>query len=324
VLVTLDVWDKWADAPNGRIPQRSETDVPRGTHAVTLEGYSDVIGEFRFANCWGADWGDCGYGYIGYELLEAIWWEGWAFAPPIETKAPRRSRSRLSERTWAAAEPSGGFLHCRELIDDRNGRVGWAFAVLRNGVVHIEELFVKPQFRGKGYGARLIRPFARLATKHNCELRIWISYADQAKENLEVIDKIAHSLGLGLIPSGMRWAPVAAVQGFNTSPLVYELPHYDPPAALAPDTWKSVKDLLVLAGASGVGGAVSNLLYQIIRTRVDSKNGRRIRLKDGDFELETTQLSKDEFVELVKVLRDANSTQHVRSKLLEAGFTQKP
>jgi GNAT superfamily N-acetyltransferase len=317
VLATLDVWDKWAEAPKGRIPQRSETDVPRGTHAVTLEGYSDVIGEFRFANCWGADWGDRGYGYIGYELLESIWQEGWSFTSPIDTKAPLGARPTLSE--WAVEEPSGGILHCRELLDG-DIRIGWAFAVVRNKVVHIEELFVKPQFRGKGYGAKLIRRFAKLAAEHNCDFRIWISCADLAKENLKVIDRIAHSLGLGLIPSGMRWAPVAAVPGFNTSPSIYDLPQYDPPAAIAPDTWKSVGELLT----GGIAVAASNLLYQVIRSRVDSKNGRRIRVKSGDFELETTQLSEEQFLTLLGTIREAESKHQIKSKLLESGFTEKP
>ena len=121
----------------------------------------------------------------------------------------------------------------------------------------------------------------------------------------------------------MRWAPVVAVEGFNTSSAIYELPRYDPPAGLPPDTWKSVHDLLVVGGASGISTAVCKVLYQIVRGRVDSKNGRKIRVKDGDFELETTQLSVDEFMQLLETLRDANSTHHIKSKLLDAGFRDK-
>lgn len=321
VLVSLDVWDRWADARNGRIPKRSTADMPLGTHAVTLEGYSNVAGEFRFANSWGPDWGDRGYGYIGYALLESIWWEGWTFTPPIDAP-PCRSRSKLSEIEWAVAEPCGGILHCREIVDNRDARIGWAFGLEHNGVLHVEELFVKPQFRGAGHGTRLLRSIAGLAERRNSEIRMWVSYPDATPENLKIIDKLTHPLGLGLIPSGLRWAPIAGVAGFNTSPLVYELPHFEPPAAIVPDVWKSVGELFAGGTGFGFGAAACQLLYRVIQSRVDAKNGRRIRVKLGELELETTQHTDEEFLEVAKKVMDLHTEVQIRSKLLEAGFRE--
>ena len=183
--MSLDLWAQWGIAPKGRIPQLSQEDALLGTHFVTLCGYSDLMREFKFLNSWGADWGDAGYGSVSYEVFEAIWWEGWIFGPLTELEGPRKNRARLSERAWAIPEPCGGVLHCREILDVREGLVGWAFGLERKGVLHVEELFVKPQFRRTGHGARLIRSLARLAAYRNCDFRIWVSYADLAKNNLK-------------------------------------------------------------------------------------------------------------------------------------------
>jgi hypothetical protein len=202
---------------------------------------------------------------------------------------------------WAAVpELGGGILHSLELVDRNGLPLAWVLGVARRGVLHVEELFVKPQFRRRGYGNRLIRAVSKLAHDRGCEIKIWISYADVRPENLRVIDKLSHSIGLGLI-----------------------LPHYDPPAAIAPDTWKSVVGFLVGGASAGITAAVSNLVYQIVRSRVDSKNGRRIRVKNGDFELETTQLSEEEFLKLLGTLRDAESNHQIKSKLLDAGFSDR-
>ena len=41
----------------------------RGRHAITVIGYDDAQGAFRFINSWGTGWGDGGYGWLAYSLL---------------------------------------------------------------------------------------------------------------------------------------------------------------------------------------------------------------------------------------------------------------
>jgi hypothetical protein len=49
----------------------------------------------------------------------------------------------------------------------------------------------------------------------------------------------------------------------------------------------------------------------------------RIRLKLDDLELETTQLSKEEFLNLLDVVREIQRSERVGDKLLKAGFSIK-
>lgn len=206
VGVSLDINDKWRSAPHGRIPPLSPSDVSNGSHCVVLVGYDDCSSEFMFANSWGDDWGDHGYGYIPYEVFEATWWEGWMF-DPTGNQVPNESPSGVVERRWGVTEHSGGLLHCREFMNAGHERIAWAFAVERGEGLEIEELFVQPQFRRHGYGGRLIRSMAELAEEIGKRLRIWISYADTTPENLWAIERISRPVGIRLQPGSVRWAP---------------------------------------------------------------------------------------------------------------------
>jgi len=77
ILVSLDITDKWGYAPDGRVPVPEPDDVFIGSHSVLLVGYDDSSAGFKFQNSWGAEWGDNGFGHIGYETFEATWCEGW-------------------------------------------------------------------------------------------------------------------------------------------------------------------------------------------------------------------------------------------------------
>lgn len=67
VLLAIMVFENFFTAPGGVIP------TPQGTiaggHAICCDGYDDEKQQLRFVNSWGDSWGDGGYGYIGYDLL---------------------------------------------------------------------------------------------------------------------------------------------------------------------------------------------------------------------------------------------------------------
>jgi len=54
-------------------------------------------------------------------------------------------------------------------------------------------------------------------------------------------------------------------------------------------------DLATLISSTGLGVGI----YKLLRLWLDSRNGRRIRIKIGDVELEATQLTKDDFLSLL-------------------------
>ena len=203
VLVSLNISEKWFDAPNGRIPGSEPDDLEGGSHVVLLHGYNDSRQEFSFQNSWGADWGENGHGYISYSLFEAKWVEAWhthVAAKPIQDNP----KSGVVERRWGINEHGGGLLHCYEFVDSEAGKVGWTFFVERNGSVQVEELFVMPAFRKRGYATKLVKLIGDYAKQNDATLKLWVSHADV--DNILVIEKLGRRLGLRLSISPFRWA----------------------------------------------------------------------------------------------------------------------
>ncbi len=75
-----------------------------------------------------------------------------------------------------------------------------------------------------------------------------------------------------------------------------------------------IVELAACLGSSGVALA----LYKALRLWVDYKNGRRIKIVDGSLELEATQLTQDQFVELLETLRRGRETLANPMELKEA------
>jgi hypothetical protein len=60
-----------------QLPQKGSQLV--GGHAVVLVAYDDQRKQFKFANDWGAAWGDRGYGYLPEEYMKAHSSDCWSF-----------------------------------------------------------------------------------------------------------------------------------------------------------------------------------------------------------------------------------------------------
>lgn len=103
-------------------------------------------------------------------------------------------------------EHGGGILHCYEFLDSKAGKIGWTFFLERNGMIEVEELFIMPAFRRSGYAAKLVKLIRDYSHERGASIRIWISHADTAHENIEIIKKFASMLGLALSASPERWA----------------------------------------------------------------------------------------------------------------------
>jgi hypothetical protein len=52
VMVSIEITNKWFDAPGGRTHPTSDTDVPAGSHTVLLRGFDNSKAEFKFQNSW--------------------------------------------------------------------------------------------------------------------------------------------------------------------------------------------------------------------------------------------------------------------------------
>jgi len=152
------------------------------------------------------DWGDKGVGFISYDLFERAVCEMWTmdFA---QRSNPPDGHVKMS---WAVVEPNTGVaFHCREFLGPGRERIAWSFVTQREQKkCEVEEFFVRPAYRRKGFGKALIKMLKELAEGN--ELQTWISYADSGPDNLPVIEKLVKLLGLRIQESDMRWAPLVA------------------------------------------------------------------------------------------------------------------
>ena len=206
VGVSIDITKGWADPPGGRIPERRRGEPIVLSHSINLVGYDDSKQRLRFANSWGPTWGDEGFGYISYKTFEQSWCEGWMFYPLLK-QTPTSREPGLRRRMSGVKEFGGGVFHVREIVGPNEDRIAWAFAVQRTDSFDVEELFVKPEHRRKGFGKALVQMLGQLAFEVQQYPRLWVSYPDATPVNLAIVEKLVNAIGLRLYEASVRWAP---------------------------------------------------------------------------------------------------------------------
>ncbi len=71
------VHEPFMDAPGGIVPMPKPGVEFLGGHAICIVGFDRRNRMFKFANSWGSQWGDRGFGHIGYETLQALLMDAW-------------------------------------------------------------------------------------------------------------------------------------------------------------------------------------------------------------------------------------------------------
>lgn len=128
---------------------------------------------------------------------------------------------------------AGRILHVREFYDaDADERIGWAFAIQGPDYLAVEELYVRPQFRRRGYGARLLVTLKELSHQTGLSLWFYIPFADSKRENLGVAERLLAKESYYLFPSGVRWCPLIALHPVSATAISLSLPA--PPALCSP------------------------------------------------------------------------------------------
>jgi C1A family cysteine protease len=79
------VHERFMDAPGGIIPMPEPGCEYLGGHAICVIGFDRRNRMFKFANSWGTQWGDLGFGHIGYATLQAILMDAWGMIDALES-----------------------------------------------------------------------------------------------------------------------------------------------------------------------------------------------------------------------------------------------
>ncbi len=190
IAVAFETFDSIFTAPRGRVPLPSLGEWGRGQHQVLLPGGWDDLGKWlQFANSWGLEWGDQGYGFLSRDYLDQYLVEAWltrnATVGPsrfIYKRLMEAKRQQEMVRVWLTPNPRSrrrgkrlrhGYqlilyetlsvtAECPvQVIELRTGfgvRVAWLHVYhlgwpSRTSIM--KELFVWPSFRRLGYATLL-------------------------------------------------------------------------------------------------------------------------------------------------------------------------
>jgi GNAT superfamily N-acetyltransferase len=211
ILISVDITKSWFNAINGEIPLPKTEDEIIAGHGFSIVGYDDHTKKFTFANSWGVGWGDRGYGYLPYEYFDLFLTEAWVdVRPKLFDIAPYtrsyRARGGIAME-WSLPSVLHDLIYGVEIRDSKlDERKAWGFALEYDSYLTVEELFVKPKYRGRGYSKRLISSFEQLSRDLSLPLRFWISHPDNNTKNMVALRHIASKYGYHLSHSGVRWA----------------------------------------------------------------------------------------------------------------------
>jgi GNAT superfamily N-acetyltransferase len=104
-------------------------------------------------------------------------------------------------------------LHVVEITDlDQDEMLAWAFAIETSDGLEVEEIFVRPTYRGAGNGRDLARTISEISATRKMPIKCWIPHIDWTGAPTHAQSAIFRQLGVTAHPVPERWA--AAVAAF--------------------------------------------------------------------------------------------------------------
>jgi hypothetical protein len=114
-------------------------------HALLIVGYDDNYGAFKFINSWGPNWGDNGFGWISYNIYNAVVPQSWIMIPSFGENAQPNSVVYSEKSTVDPTDRANGlnlfltnvlhmnsFTHPQISFNDRFMRVQGSLSIPAN------------------------------------------------------------------------------------------------------------------------------------------------------------------------------------------------
>jgi GNAT superfamily N-acetyltransferase len=227
VAAAFEITEQWIHAPQGRIEVPGPNDTIIGSHAVCLLGLCNDGSEIKFVNSWGENWGNRGFGYLPVAYFDKHIVSAWTFEIH---KREDEITDYIQYLRMGFKGKLGDAVHIREIYDSQTDeRMAWSIAVQRESVLDIEDLFVRPQYRGRRFGHELCEMLMELSKETNSRIRVWFSHADR---NGPIEQHLCKTMGLNIVPSSVRWARFVAIENGASISEPKDMPK--------PSIWKSL------------------------------------------------------------------------------------
>jgi hypothetical protein len=91
-------------------------------------------------------------------------------------------------------------------------RIGWCMMTLRDGVIDIEDIFIRREYCGSSHQLRLFRAVLAFAVEQDFPVRLWIAHADTRSRaaNFKTINDFVRFAHLKVRLSPFTWAAYVA------------------------------------------------------------------------------------------------------------------
>ena len=199
--LSLKLTPEWYTLPKGGVLRIPSPPNVLGTHRVSVVGYMPEGIIVR--NSWGMEWGEGAHCVIPFDVVREIVIDAWVDCfpgvfPRLKTTNGLVCLSWKTNAIYPFPE-----IYCEEIVDVVSGeRLAWAFATKNSdGGLEIEEFFVWPEFRKKGYARILANRLLLLGKVTNRHLVMLVPWSDCETHKLSGVIKIAEMLGLPLTQS---------------------------------------------------------------------------------------------------------------------------
>jgi GNAT superfamily N-acetyltransferase len=257
VSAAFYVTQEWEQTEDGKLDFAQVEDRIIGGHVlgISLPWYLSPVpagwdGDnfFVFQNSWGPKWGSHGWGAMSHEFFDSQMYEAWAM--PWDSEMPPLYGNGIQHISWEIKRDRDRQFYLFDIVDaDSDNRIAWATVVHHRGELHVEELFVKPEARGKGHGNALLKMIdsqCKEALAVGIPIKFWIPFADvDNSEKARKVKQFFDRHGFRIIAS-----PVASAAYVATldEPLAELPPLALPPkpayvfaAAKQPIDWQQLK-----------------------------------------------------------------------------------
>ncbi len=209
VVVSVPYFRQWSTTETGVIEFPANGEHPVGMHAFLICGYRDDHQYFNFANSWGREWGDNGLGWLPYGYFDTHGVEAYLPSLPrtfLLPKTFKKFQRGIVEHNWYVLTPARGGMFGIEFYDhDAQTDIAWAFAFLGEDSLDVEEFFVAPSYRGRGFARKLFTSVVDLSSMLGKPPIFWVPHIDNLLMGQDIHD-LAWKFGLRASESKVNWA----------------------------------------------------------------------------------------------------------------------